>query len=78
MCCTDECAVQGELRSLATKVAKATATKVTHDIMSSRDIMTSRRGAGAAGSLHLVGGRSSALAQLEAADAQNAVRRYGP
>jgi len=59
--------MQGELRSLAQKVAKATASKVAHDILRQ----------GGAHTAHMRA-HPSALKQLEAAAARTAMQRYGP
>jgi hypothetical protein len=62
--------LEGELRTLAQKVAKATATRVAHDILKRSTAVT--RGS------HRAKARPSALTELEAAADQNAERRYGP
>ena len=60
--------IQGDLRSLAQKVAKATASKVVHTMM---------RQSGGKGARQWKA-RPSALEQLEADAARNALLRYGP
>lgn len=62
--------LEGELQALAHKVAKATATRVAHDIL--------KRGTAVTRGSHHAQASPSALKQLEAAAEQNSVRRYGP
>jgi len=68
--------LEGELRTLAEKVATATATKVTHDILA----RASARHGGAGGSsvTSFKARPTSGLKQLEVAAARTAAQRYGP
>ena len=67
--------LESQLRTLAQRVATATATKVTQDLMRPSGVTSSGARGTKAGTAPLL---PSALAQLEAAAARTAAQRYGP